>query len=312
MSGLDDRDGLPETSEPPQGPEREEQGDRVLVLPVNGDSRKITQILSNETSLKILEVLGKKGMSATNIAEELNLPLTTVKYNLDSLAESDLIKVKQIKWSQKGRQVKIYESVEKLIVLVPSKNSLDKLSTIDKLSIISILQKYIGVIGAAFFAAAGIEYFSAYMQAKRIFDATAPLRMGIPESTNQSVPETIIMGANESDNTSMKVASSQPVSENGDMNVSSDALETGTGNLSSRLEAGPTQGAAEVHAPTPNVTDSVNNLTSIPPEGLAHAGGVHGLYDFLSLHPGVWFLFGCIFIVFLMIVREVYYKKKAR
>jgi DNA-binding transcriptional ArsR family regulator len=117
MSGLEDRDGLSETSEPPQGPEREGQGDRVLVLPVNGDSRKITQILSNETSLKILEVLGKKSMSATNIAEELNLPLTTVKYNLDSLAESDLIKVKQIKWSQKGRQVKIYESVEKLIVL---------------------------------------------------------------------------------------------------------------------------------------------------------------------------------------------------
>jgi DNA-binding transcriptional ArsR family regulator len=312
MSGLEDRDGLSETSEPPKGPEREEQGDRVLVLPVNGDSRKITQILSNETSLKILEVLGKKGMSATNIAEELNLPLTTVKYNLDSLAESDLIKVKQIKWSQKGRQVKIYESVEKLIVLVPSKNSLDKLSTIDKLSIISILQKYIGVIGAAFFAAAGIEYFSAYMQAKRIFDATAPLRMGIPESTNQSFPEAIIMGANESDNISMKVASSQPVSENGDMNVSSEALETGTGNLSSGLGAGPTQGAAEVHAPTPNVTDSVNNLTSIPPEGLVHAGGAHGLYDFLSLHPGVWFLFGCIFIVFLMIVREVYYKKKAR
>jgi hypothetical protein len=150
------------------------------------------------------------------------------------------------------------------------------------------------------------------MQAKRIFDATAPLRMGIPESTNQSVPEAIIMGANDSDNISMKVASSQPVSENGDMNISSEALETGTGNLSSGLEAGPTQGAAEVHVPTPHVTDSVNNLTSIPPEGLAHAGGVHGLYDFMSLHPGVWFLFGCIFIVFLMIVREVYSKKKSR
>ncbi len=164
MKGLEDQEGLSEKiDEPPWRLTEVEQDNRVLVLPVNGESRRITQILSNGTSLKILELLGEKSMSATDIAEKLNLPLTTVKYNLDSLVESDLIKVKQIKWSQKGRQVKIYESVEKLIVLVPSKSS------IDRLSIISILQKYIGVIGAAFFAATGIEYFSAYMQAKRIF-----------------------------------------------------------------------------------------------------------------------------------------------
>ncbi|WP_269850020.1 ArsR/SmtB family transcription factor [Methanosarcina horonobensis] len=187
MNGFEDQDGLSETGEPPQGPGLGEQDNRVLVLPVNGDSRKITQILSNETSLKILELLGKKSMSATNIAEELNLPLTTVKYNLDSLVESDLIKVKQIKWSQKGRQVKIYESVEKLIVLVPSRNP------IDKLSIISLLQKYIGVIGAAVFAAAGIEYLSAYLRAKSIIDATAPLRMGVTGPANETYPAATIM-----------------------------------------------------------------------------------------------------------------------
>lgn len=306
MKGLEDQDGLLETGEPPQAPEIMEQPNRVLILPVNGESRKITQILSNETSLKILELLGEKSMSASNIAEELNLPLTTVKYNLDSLVESDLIKVKQIKWSQKGRQVKIYESVEKVIVLVPSKNS------IDELSIINILRKYIGVVGAAFFAAAGIEYFSAYIQAKRIFDATAPLRMGIPETTNDSFPKAVIMGVNESGNISPKLALDQQMPENGSMNASSEALEAGTGNTSG-LEAGSSQGAAEVHVPTPNVTESVHNLSPIPPhEGLAHPGGIHGLYDALSLHPGVWFLFGCIFIVLLMIVREIYYKKRAK
>ena len=39
-----------------------------------------------------------------------------------------------------------------------------------------------GVIGAAFFAAAGIEYFSVYMRAKSVIDATAPLRMGMTET----------------------------------------------------------------------------------------------------------------------------------
>lgn len=312
MDGLEDRDGLSEAGKLPQGFEQVEQGGRVRILPVNDESRKITQALSNETSLKILELLGNKSMSATSIAEELELPLTTVMYNLDSLIESDLIKVKQIKWSQKGRQVKIYESVEKLIVLVPSKSSMDKLS------IISLLQKYIGVIGAAFFAAAGIEYFSAYMQAKRVIDAAAPLRMGIIETPDKSSPEEMAMEINESNNISPKIALDQQVSENIALNVSSEPLKAGTGNLTSAFETGSAKEAAEVPISSPDGLDSIQEISSIqeipsiPPEGLTHADGFHGLYDTLSLHPGIWFLLGCVFIVVLLIVKEVYYKKKVK
>jgi DNA-binding transcriptional ArsR family regulator len=287
MDELEDKDGLSKAGEPIQGLERVDKGNKVRILPVNGDSRKITQILSNETSLKILELLGKKGMSATNIAEELHLPLTTVKYNLDSLVESDLIKVKQIKWSKKGRQVKIYESVEKLIVLVPSRNS------IDTLSIINMLQKYIGVIGAALFAAAGIEYFSAYMQAKKIFDATTPIRMGIVNSTEPVLGE--------------KIAA---VDENNAM--SQQIPENATINSSPGIDAGPTENLADVPVSTPDGSGGPYGLPPLSSEGLSQVGGIHGLYDTLSLHPGVWFLFGCLFIVSLLIVREVYYKKKAK
>ncbi|AKB80395.1 putative transcriptional regulators [Methanosarcina horonobensis HB-1 = JCM 15518] len=318
MNGFEDQDGLSETGEPPQGPGLGEQDNRVLVLPVNGDSRKITQILSNETSLKILELLGKKSMSATNIAEELNLPLTTVKYNLDSLVESDLIKVKQIKWSQKGRQVKIYESVEKLIVLVPSRNP------IDKLSIISLLQKYIGVIGAAVFAAAGIEYLSAYLRAKSIIDATAPLRMGVTGPANETYPAATIMENVEDGSPSPKAGSpdstfdKQEVPEEEVMTESPEAFageqamdRAGAENLSSGTET-TTLDAESAEISVPEELDSGQGLPTVPPEGLTHLGGLHGIYDTLSLHPGVWFLFGCIFVIFLIIVREVYYKKKTK
>lgn len=344
MNGLEDREGLSETGEPPSGSGTGEEDNRLLVLPVNGDSRKITQILSNETSLKILELLGKKSMSATNIAEELKLPLTTVKYNLDSLVESDLIKVKQIKWSQKGRQVKIYESVEKLIVLVPSRNS------IDKLSVISLLQKYIGVIGAAVFASAGIEYLSAYLRAKRIIDATAPLRMGIPGPANETYPEATVMESFENESLSPKALS--PESAFGQRSIVEDEMvneslspkamspesafdqqsivedkivnespETfageqgmngaGAENMSSGMEnTALDTDSAEVSVP--EELDSGQGLPPVPPEGLTHLGGIHGIYDTLSLHPGVWFLFGCIFVIFLVIVREIYYKKKTK
>lgn len=301
MKGLEDQEGLTEkNSEPILAPDEIEQDSRILVLPVNGESRKITQILSNGTSLKILELLGEKSMSATDIADNLNLPLTTVKYNLDSLVESDLIKVKQIKWSQKGRQVKIYESVEKLIVLVPSKSS------IDRISLVNILQKYIGVIGSAVFAAAGIEYFSAYMQAKRIFDATAPIRMAKTESAGGS-SSAVIMETNASSNVSTSSSLDQQVPENGTTNVSYETVQAGTGNISSGVESGQVNGVA-----TGSVNNSVTGPSSIPPESIAHVGGVHGFYDALALHPGIWFLFGCIFVIFMLIVREIYYKKKTK
>lgn len=96
----------------------EKQG-KLLVLPLSGDSRKLARALSNETSLKILEMLGKKSMSAGNLSEALGIRLNTLKYNLDALEESGLISVQQIKWSRKGREIKVYAAVDQLIVLVP-------------------------------------------------------------------------------------------------------------------------------------------------------------------------------------------------
>lgn len=136
-----------ETEDADQG-----SSENVVVLPLNEDSKKITQTLSNEKSLKILDLLSEEPMSATDISKKLGLSITTIKYNIDSLLESDLIKVHRIKWSAKGREVKLYEPVQKLIIVAPGNMN------ISRASIISMLQQYIGVIGAAFLGAAGLQY----------------------------------------------------------------------------------------------------------------------------------------------------------
>jgi hypothetical protein len=135
--------------------------------------------------------------------------------------------------------------------------------------------------------------------------------MGMMKTPGNSSPEQMSLGINESNNISPKIALDQQIPE-GASNASSKALEAGAGNLSSGLEAGPTEGVVEVPMSTPDGLNSVHGGSSIPPEGLAHASGIHGLYDTLSLHPGFWFLLGCVFIVVVLIVREVYYKKKAK
>jgi len=70
-------------------------------------------------SLTILQLLETKDMSAGELAEKLGLGLSTLKYNLDSLLDADMIRVSEVKWSQRGRKIKIYEPVEKIMILVP-------------------------------------------------------------------------------------------------------------------------------------------------------------------------------------------------
>jgi ArsR family transcriptional regulator len=98
-------------------PEKTEKN--LLILQLSEDSKKIFRLLSNETSIRILKMLDKRSMSAGDLADELEMRTNTLKYNLDSLLEVGLIRIRQVKWSQKGREIKIYEAVEKIIILLP-------------------------------------------------------------------------------------------------------------------------------------------------------------------------------------------------
>ncbi|MDL2261345.1 helix-turn-helix domain-containing protein [Methanimicrococcus sp. OttesenSCG-928-J09] len=124
--------------------------DSIVVIPVNDDSKKIRQILSNDTSMKIMELLKKESLSASEVAEKLEIPLTTVKYNIDQMVEHDLVRIQRIKYSEKGRQVKIYEAPEKVIVFAPEK--------ISRISLIAMLQKYAFAFVAAAFGGFGLNY----------------------------------------------------------------------------------------------------------------------------------------------------------
>ena len=116
--------------------------EKVLILPLGEESKKITQTLSNDSARQVLELLTDKAMSTSEIAKELDIPLTTAKYNLNALIESGLITIKQTRWSVKGREIKIYAPAHKLIVVVPDKT--------DRKSVVDTLRRYLGVLlGAA-------------------------------------------------------------------------------------------------------------------------------------------------------------------
>lgn len=93
--------------------------EKLLFLPFSRESRKLTRLLSSDTSIRVLEALWENCLSANELAGRLDLRLNTLKYQLDSLLEADLIRVSEVKWSRKGRKIKVYAPVEKMIVLLP-------------------------------------------------------------------------------------------------------------------------------------------------------------------------------------------------
>ena len=126
--------------------------EKLLILPLGEESKKITQVISNDTARQIIELLADVPLSASDIAERLHTPLTTIVYNLENLENVGLIRVEKIKYSEKGREVKIYAPVRKLIVVIPERA--------DRKSITDILRKYVGVVLAAALASGIIDFFS--------------------------------------------------------------------------------------------------------------------------------------------------------
>ena len=99
------------------------QEESLLILQFSEPSRKIFRLLSNNTPVRILEALDKKTMSATELSGALNLRLSCLKYNLNLLLDAGLIKVNQVKWSTKGREIKMYGRAEKIIIIYPKMDS---------------------------------------------------------------------------------------------------------------------------------------------------------------------------------------------
>ena len=305
--------------------EKDEDGyEKVLVLPFSEDSKKVAKALSNDTSMKILDLLAEKPMSATAIAEDLGLALTTVKYNLDTLIESDLIKVKETKWSKKGRQIKIYDPVQKLIVVAPGKA--------DKSSIMGMLQKYIGMITAAVFAAFGVEHLAGSAnigtapQQAMMADLAMTKETPAVMATNDSMYEAPRMLEAEE---MVEMAEMAPMAEvvdesapfvesvavdsNGtfyEEGMAFDAPMESTGGYGEGMlfDAPMENGSSDM---VTTAMDTVQNNVSIPPE-IASDAASQGLipYD-LASHAGVWFFFGCMFIIVLLLIREVYIRRKS-
>ncbi len=124
--------------------------DKFLIVPMGKESKAITQVISNDTAMQVMDLLADGPMSTSTVAEKLSIPLTTAQYNIEKLMESGLVKIEKTKYSEKGREVKLYRASRRLIMIVPEKSGGQ--------AVIDALKKYILLIPIAAAISVVVEY----------------------------------------------------------------------------------------------------------------------------------------------------------
>src|SRR3989339_689756 len=94
--------------------------EKFLMISLEEDkSKELAQIISNPTARKLLDFLSEKDYCESDIAKKLNLPISTVHYNIQALLKNNLVEEKDFVWSEKGKKVNLYGLANKLIIIAP-------------------------------------------------------------------------------------------------------------------------------------------------------------------------------------------------
>lgn len=111
----------------------------ILVSLEDEKAKEIANIVSNDTCRKILDYLGDKDASETDISKALSMPLSTVHYNMQNLLKHGLVEIKDFVWSDKGNKINVYKVAKKFIVIAPKgENISSSLKNMITVALISI------------------------------------------------------------------------------------------------------------------------------------------------------------------------------
>ena len=96
----------------------------LLVSLEEDKAKKLAQVLSNDTARKILDYLsGKEYATESEVSKDLDIPLSTVHYNMNLLLESNLVNDEHFSYSEKGKKIIHYELSNKYVIIAPKSMS---------------------------------------------------------------------------------------------------------------------------------------------------------------------------------------------
>jgi len=103
-----------------------ERGREPSVLYVDSErAAEMISTLSGETAMEIFRCLNDDALTASELAERLDVSVQNASYHLENLQQAELIEVVDICYSEKGREMSIYAvtSDPKVLVLGTERDS---------------------------------------------------------------------------------------------------------------------------------------------------------------------------------------------
>ncbi|MEM4397620.1 MAG: winged helix-turn-helix domain-containing protein [Candidatus Woesearchaeota archaeon] len=114
-------------------------------------AKALAQVLSNDTSRKILNFLSKvEHATETQISKELKIPLSTAHYNLSLLLKADLVSDDHFSYSEKGKEIIHYSLSNKYVIIAPK----------NKEQIKEKLMKFLPVVFISGIITFGLKYYN--------------------------------------------------------------------------------------------------------------------------------------------------------
>jgi DNA-binding transcriptional ArsR family regulator len=99
-------------------------GNVVVLEPGDERAQKIAKAMASQTANDILTLLAAGTKSLTDITEQLNLPLTTVKYHTENMLDAGLLTVTETRYSIKGREVRMYALTDQILIVAPKQTNI--------------------------------------------------------------------------------------------------------------------------------------------------------------------------------------------
>ncbi|MFH0978292.1 MAG: winged helix-turn-helix domain-containing protein [Candidatus Woesearchaeota archaeon] len=149
----------------------------VLVSLQDDKAKKLAQVITNDSCRKILDYLAEKDATESELSGKLQIPISTVHYNLKQLVEGGLVKSEEFHYSEKGKEVNHYRLANKYIIIAPRSvyGIKEKLKSI--LPVVLILG-----VGAAFIGLFSRSFTTGTMAAQKAVDRALPPLMTVPSA----------------------------------------------------------------------------------------------------------------------------------
>ncbi|MBI2546256.1 helix-turn-helix transcriptional regulator [Candidatus Woesearchaeota archaeon] len=141
------------------------KGESFLLVSLKEDkAKKLAQVIANDSCKKILEHLTQRDATETELAKKLDIPLSTVHYNLKQLVDSGLVISDEYHYSSKGKTINHYKLASKYIIIAPKST----------FGLKERLKGILPVLGIGLVATAFIKYYTTIQESFSI-DEAAPM-----------------------------------------------------------------------------------------------------------------------------------------